>query len=89
MKMTDEQRKSELLDKYKEQWGQPGEMDVEFRIKEKEDDAARINEKLCGHLESLIKKTSLLALTNEQLAELIKQCTAFCAEINLEAKRRA
>jgi hypothetical protein len=89
MKMTDEQRKSELLDKYKEQWSQPGEMDVEFRIKEKEEDAARINGKLCCHLESLIENTSLLALTNEQLVELIAKCDAFCAELDLEAKRRA
>lgn len=89
MKMTDEQRKQELHEKYKEQWSQPGEMDAEFRIKEKEADAERINVKLLGHLDSLLVNTSLLALTNEQLAELIKQCEAFCVELDTEAKRRA
>ena len=87
--MPDEIRRQELHDKYKEQWSHPGEMDVAFRIKEKEDDAERINGKLLGHLDSLLVNASLLALTNEQLAELLKQSAAFTLELDLEAKRRA
>ncbi len=84
--MTDQERKEALNEKFQilEGWKD----NIEFRVKEKEDDATRINTKLLAHLENLLINTSLLALTNEQISELIKQTSSFLVEIQLEAKTR-
>lgn len=84
----DSARRQELHDKYKEQWSHPAEMDVEYRIAEKERDAELIKDKACGQLKALLENTSLLALNNEQLASLLSEAQAFVAELSAEARRR-
>lgn len=84
--MTEEQRRKELSDKFKDLTGWAG--DEEFRMKEKEEDAARICTKVTNQLDALLENTSLLALNNDQLAELLKKSISFTAELEAEARRR-
>jgi len=84
--MSDSQRRNELTNKFAEREGWAD--GNEFRLQEKEDDAARIIQKLLNQIDSLKSNTSLLAIPNNLLMEVLNKLSEMTLEVDSEARRR-
>lgn len=85
--ITNEQRQQELNDKFSLLEGWAGE--EEYRIAEKEKDAKIILNKLIENTKNLKENTSLLALDDDNLAELLNKINTFSSEVAAEVSRRS